>query len=97
MHPGLIGGIAGSVIGVMGGAIGTYFSIRNTGRPRERALMIRLSVLAWLWIAALMAWLFLMPRPWNQAAFLLNLPLLLSIPRWNRRLALARAEDKSAS
>ena len=95
MDAGLAGGIAGGIIGVMGGVIGTYFSIRNTKRPKERALAIRLAALCWIWLSALTAWLFLMPRPWNQAAILLNLPLLLSIPRMNRWLARARAEDES--
>ena len=30
MDAGLIGAIAGSIIGLGGGAIGTYFSIKNT-------------------------------------------------------------------
>ena len=40
---------------------------------------------------------FLMPRPWNGLAVLLNLPLLLSIPRMNLGLARARTEDESAT
>ncbi len=95
MDAGMAGGIAGGVIGVMGGVIGTYFSLRNTTRPRERALLLRLAALCWLWLAGLVAWLLLMPRPWNQAAVLLNLPILLSIPRMNRWLARARSEDEA--
>lgn len=95
MDAGMAGGIAGGVIGVMGGVLGTYASIRNAKRPRERALMIRLAGLCWIWLAALIAWMFLAPRPWNQAAFLFNLPLLLSIPWMNRKLARARAEDEA--
>ncbi len=63
MDAGMAGGLAGGVIGVMGGAIGTYFSIRNTSRPRERSLMLRLSALVWAWLAILVAWMLLMPRP----------------------------------
>jgi hypothetical protein len=91
MDAGMAVGHAGGVTGVMGGVIGTYFSIRNTTRPRERALMLRLAALCRAWLAGMAAWLFLMPRPWNQATILLNLPLLLSIPRMNRWLARARA------
>ncbi len=47
MHPGLIGGIAGIVIGAIGGIIGTYCSIRNTESVRERAFMIKVSVVGW--------------------------------------------------
>ncbi len=48
MNPGLIGGIVGCVIGVMGGAVGTYCSIHNTSGPRERRFMIRAAVVLWL-------------------------------------------------
>ena len=41
---GLVGGIAGGLIGLMGAAIGTYCSIRNTNGPRERAFVIRSAV-----------------------------------------------------
>jgi Ca2+/Na+ antiporter len=97
MNAGWAGGIAGGVIGIMGGVIGTYFSIKNSKTPHERALMIRLALLCWVWITAVLVWLFAIPRPWNQAAFLLNLPLLLSIPWMNRMLARARARDESES
>ena len=89
-------GLAGGLIGAMGGVLGTYVSLKNTRGRRERALAIRLAALCWVWLAAMAAWLLLLPRPWNQAAVLLNLPLLISIPRMNRRLARARAEDESA-
>jgi len=50
---GLIGGIGGSVIGLMGGAAGRYFSIRNTKTPAERAFMVKVSVAAWLGLCIL--------------------------------------------
>jgi len=94
MDPGMIGGIAGGVIGCMGGAIGTYFSIVNTTRPRERALMIRFSVACWLWIAAALAFAFLAPPPWGRLAPLATL-VTIAIPWCNRKLAEARAEDEA--
>jgi hypothetical protein len=65
LDAGMAGGLAGGVVGVMGVLIDSYFSIRNTTRPRERALMSRLAALVWLWLGGLVAWMFLMPRPWN--------------------------------
>ena len=91
MNAGMVGGI----VGVMGGVIGTYFSIRNSAGPRERALIVRLSVLIWLWMAVFIDWLFLGPRPWNQAVIPLNLLLIPWLPRGNRWLACLRAEDKA--
>lgn len=63
---GLIGGIAGSVIGVMGGAVGTYFSVKNTRGPRERAFMIRCAVVAWVAIAIFLLLMFLLPSPYRH-------------------------------
>ena len=44
MNLGFVGGIIGGALGVLGGAIGTYFSIKNTSGPRERAFLIRISI-----------------------------------------------------
>jgi len=60
MHSGWIGGIAGCAIGIAGGAIGTYFSIKNTNGPRERAFMVKSAAVAWIvgivFIALLLLW-----------------------------------------
>jgi hypothetical protein len=93
MNPGLVGGIIGSVVGVLGGLVGTYFSIKNASRPKGRALMIRLAVVGWLWMAWMLAWIVVMPAPWRACAALWNLPLLFMIPRWNRSLAQLQLED----
>ena len=52
MNPGfigLIGGIVGGIIGVAGGLLGTYFSIKNTNGPRERAFVIKASMRVGFW------------------------------------------------
>ena len=95
MNGGMAGGIAGGMIGVMGGLLGTAVSIINAKKPRERAMTIRFAALLWLWMGALAAWAVLMPSPWRQLTTLGIIPTLLTIPRVNRRLALARAEDES--
>ena len=46
-----IGAIAGAVIGLAGGAVGTWFSIRNTNGPRERAFMVKAAAVAKKWPA----------------------------------------------
>lgn len=40
-------------MGLTGRAIGTYFGVVNTRKPKERALMLRIAVLRWLWRAGL--------------------------------------------
>jgi hypothetical protein len=60
----LIGGIGGSVLGVLGGVIGTYFGIRNTAGPRDRAFAIRAAALCWAAVAA-----FLLALWWTPLAY----------------------------
>jgi len=87
MTPGLVFGIAlGASLGVLGGAIGTYFSIKNTFGPRERAFMIRISIITWIAVSMFVAALMLLPKPYN---FLLWIPYCIALPlaimRWNRK------------
>ena len=51
---GLIAGILGSLIGLAGGAIGTFLCIKNTRTPAERAFMVQAAVAIWLAIIALL-------------------------------------------
>jgi drug/metabolite transporter (DMT)-like permease len=49
----LVGGIGGSVIGLLGGLFGTYMSIRNSKTPQEKALMVRASIVVWALLTGL--------------------------------------------
>lgn len=71
MGPGELGGLIGTVGGVCGGLIGTWCSIRNTNGPRERAFVIKASLLCWVAIVAFLAGLMALPSPYR---FLLWLP-----------------------
>jgi uncharacterized membrane protein YfcA len=97
MDAGLIGGIIGGALGVAGGAIGTYFSIRNTSGPNERSFMIRVSVVAWVAVTAFLGGLLMLPKPFN---WLMWVPYAIALPlgiRWsNRRQLEIRAEEASA-
>ncbi len=44
MNTDLILGIVGSLIAIAGGLIGTYFGIKNSNVPRERAFTIRSAI-----------------------------------------------------
>ena len=50
MNIGIVGGILGGLLGLAGGAVGTYASIRNTEGPRERRFMVRSAIAAWIGI-----------------------------------------------
>jgi hypothetical protein len=93
---GLVGGMVGGLIGVAGGLVGTYFSIKNTAGARERSFMIRVSAIAWLMIAAFLAGLLLLPKPYN---WLLWVPYAIALPlsiRWlNQRQRQIRAEESA--
>lgn len=45
---GLSGAILGPIVGLLGGILGAWCSIKNTNSPRERRFMIRWSIFFWL-------------------------------------------------
>jgi hypothetical protein len=95
MNPGIIGGIAGALIGVAGGLIGTYFSIKNTNSPRERAFVIRSAVACWVGVSFLIAAVLIWPqeRRWIFVAYFILLPL--AIRYWNRKQMAIRREEQT--
>jgi hypothetical protein len=97
VNVGLIGGIIGAALGLAGGAIGTYFSVKNTLGPRERSFMVKVSAIAWMAITAFLVGLLMLPKPYN---FLLWVPYGLALPlgiRWcNQRQLKVRAEEAAS-
>jgi len=96
MNIGLIGGIAGGVLGLMGGIVGTYFSIKNTNGPREKAFMVKASIIGWFGILVFLVLMLLLPNPYR---FLLWIPygiiLPIAIIRGNKMQAKIREEESS--
>ena len=91
---GLLGAIIGSAIGVLGGIAGTYFSIKNTRGPRERAFVIKASILAWVLVAGLVGAMLILPGPLRYWVWLpYAVILLLGILAWNRKQAKIRQEE----
>lgn len=70
MDTGAIGAIAGSVIGIFGGIIGTYFSIKNTKGPKERSFVMKASALTWVTIAIFLCAILLLHSPYNNLMWL---------------------------
>jgi hypothetical protein len=96
MDSGLLGGVIGGSLGLLGGIVGTYFSIKNTSGPDERAFMVRMSIATWVLVTAFVCGLMLLPAPYG---FLLWIPygiaLALAI-RWsNRRQAQIRTRESA--
>jgi hypothetical protein len=88
------GGIAGAVMGLAGGLLGTWASIHHCRGPRERAYVIRASLVCWALIGLFLAGIFLIPT-WHR--HLLWIPYVLGlswgIRSWNRRQQELREEE----
>jgi hypothetical protein len=74
---GFVGAIVGSLIGIAGGCVGTYFSIKNTKGPLERGFMIRSAIACWLGVGLFLAMLAFLPhaRIWIWVPYGIMLPL----------------------
>lgn len=91
---GWIGGIAGALLGLAGGVIGTYFSIRNTQGPRERAFMVRCALVCWGAILGFLALLVCVPDPYRGLLWIpYGILLPLGIMHGNRRQQAIRSEE----
>ena len=88
MDAGLLGGIIGGIAGGGGGAIGTYFSIKNTRGPRERAFVVKAAAVTWVAVIVFVALLLLLPRPYNNLLWIpYGILLPLGIVKFNKRQA----------
>ena len=74
-----------AAFGVMGGAIGTYFTIKNTNGPKERAFAIKGSVVCWLFVVAFIAGMLLIPQ-WYKLLLVVpySILLVLGTRKWNQ-------------
>jgi hypothetical protein len=91
---GWVGGVVGGGIGILGGLFGTYCSIKNTKGPRERAFVVRASIVCWLGVSIFVLGMWLVPTPYKYGLIpIYVVALLLTVRRWNRRQAALRAEE----
>lgn len=95
MNAGAMGGIIGTVVGFAGGIMGTYFSIKNTNSPREKAFMIKCAIVVWIGIIVFLTLLFTIPRPYNLLLWIpYGILLPIGIRYCNRAQTNIREEDK---
>jgi hypothetical protein len=94
MHIGYIGAIVGCILGLAGGVLGTYFSIKNTNGPKECMFMIKVSVIVWIGIGIFITLVFLFPHPYRWLLFIPYVILLpVGIILANKRQAQIRAGE----
>ncbi len=94
---GWIGGIAGCLIGLAGGIIGTYCSIKNTDGARERAFMIKSAAVLWTVGALFIALLIALPHPYRWFMWIpYSIFLPLAIIVGNRKQQSIRREEQES-
>ncbi len=94
MHPGAIGGIIGGIGGLAGGIIGTYCSIKNTNGRRERAFMIKASMVGWIAILVFLGLMFSLPNTYRYFLWIpYGILLPLAIVTGNRKQQKIRQEE----
>jgi hypothetical protein len=69
VNPGIVLGIAGGVIGCIGGAIGTYFEIARTKPGPKREFVIKFAIAVWIAIVLFISLGLLLPKPYSEAAW----------------------------
>ena len=95
MDAGTVGGIIGVSLGLAGGAIGTYASLKNTQGPRERQFMVRVAIAAWVGITIFLVLLFLLPNPYRWLIWIpYGVALPLAILFLNRKQQAIRSDEK---
>jgi len=93
---GWIGGILGSLMGIAGGIAGTYFTIKNTASPRERAFAVRASVVCWVLALAFVAGMVFIPGWFRHLLWIPYIVLMVwGINALNQALARIRMEESS--
>jgi hypothetical protein len=75
---GIVGGIAGGFLGLLGGAFGTYCTLRSAKGPRERAFLVKASVVCWVLVLGFVAGMLLMPT-WHKHLLWAPYALLLTV------------------
>ena len=76
----MVYGIAGSIIGLIGGMIGTYFSFKRAKTKQEKQILIKFSIILWTGILLCLGIFLIIPHPYKPISFVpfwIALPLLI--------------------
>ena len=91
-------GLLGAIVGLLGGAVGTYLSIKNTSRPKERRFMLKTALVLWIVLGVMVFLLFIIPIPQRWLLwipfFIVMTAMPFAILAGNKRQAQIRSEEK---
>ena len=89
--------VLGVGVGVAGGLLGTWFSIKNTGTPAERAFMIKCSVATWVFVIAFAMAMYFVSMPYSIGLAGVYITALVLWINWmNRVQARMRSEQQKS-
>ncbi len=95
MDAGFFGAVIGGSIGLLGGAVGTYLSIKNTAGPRERQFMVRSAIVIWIAVTLFVVLLIVLPSPYR---WLMWIPYVIALPiavvSLNRKQQVIRSNEQ---
>jgi hypothetical protein len=84
----------GWIGGLAGGIIGTYFSIRNTNGPRERAFVVKLATVCLIAVLVFVGLVLSLPTPYRYFMWIpYSILLPLGIIFWNRKQQAIRQQE----
>ena len=99
--PGLAGGVAGAVLGLLGGVYGTWCSIRSGRSAAERRFLVKVSAVTWgallllIGLPLALSWARVIPQWLYWVAFALFFAPLVPFILWaNRRQTALRGGQK---
>ena len=91
---GWIGGGVGSLIGLAGAIIGIRYGTKNTCGPRERAFLVKMTVVLVIAIGAVTVLPWFLPKTYGWVVFIpFTLLLVIGIPYCNRTQMRIRQEE----
>ncbi len=92
------GAIIGTLLGFAGGAFGTWCTLRSAQGPRERAFLVRASIVIWIAVLGFLAAVLFLPAPYKHliwAPYILGL--MGGVRLLNRRIEQIRREESHAA
>lgn len=93
---GLVGGILGGILGLAGGIIGTYVGIKRTNGPRERAFIVRASVVCFICVLVYVGLQLYLPQPYKSFLWMpYTLFLVFGFRYWIRQQQTIRTDESA--